>query len=85
MASACETWGGGEYLELTALQTSHALEHRLDNVPLHAVEQVHPASLQILVHLRIQQHLEVLDVEGRTLHMTVLVTSSSDTFGGCDS
>ena len=58
------------YLELAALETSHALEHRLDDVPLHAVEQVHPAPLQILIHLGVQQHLEILDVKGRPLQCT---------------
>ena len=55
-------------LELAALQARHALEYGLDDVPLHAVEQIHPAALQPFIHLLVQQHLEVLDVEWCTLH-----------------
>jgi hypothetical protein len=56
------------YLELAALQAGNTLEHRLDDVPFHAVEEVNPASLQVLIHLRIQEHLEILDIEWRSLH-----------------
>lgn len=69
-------------LELAALQASHALEHRLDDVPLHAVEEVHPAPLQVLIHLRIQQHLEVLDVERRPLHPTATTRMTLNTHSG---
>ena len=55
------------YLEFAALQAGNTLEHRLDDVPFHAVEEVNPSSLQVLIHLRIQQHLEILDVEWRSL------------------
>lgn len=60
------------YLELAALQAGNTLEHRLDDVPLHTIEKVNPASLQVLIHLRIQQHLEILDVEWRSLYCTAV-------------
>lgn len=56
------------HLEFAALQAGNTLEHRLDDVPFHAVKQVDPAPLQVLIHLGIQQHLEILDIEWRSLH-----------------
>ena len=64
------------YLELAALQAGNTLEHRLDDVPLHAIEEVNPASLQVLIHLRIQEHLEVLDIEWRSLHCVALQSAA---------
>ena len=74
------------YLELAALQAGNTLEHRLDDVPFHAIEEVDPASLQVLIHLRIQEHLEVLDIEWRTLHCIAVqsATLTDDMSCVCD-
>lgn len=50
-------------LKLAPLQASHRLENGLDGVPLHTVEQVHPAAVHVLIHALVQQYLQVVDVE----------------------
>lgn len=65
---------GKVHLEFAALQPGYRLERGLDSVPLEAVEQVAPVTLQIVIHALVQQHLEVLDVHRVALHKCVAIS-----------